>query len=138
MDFSDPKLDIVSAAEQGAWMIVIGPDGVPMDSRIRLLGADSQAFKEAVAETVADKAVELGNIAGNPSKEHTLKMAEFNRRATANHLAAVSAEWENIDWKGKPMECTPENAAKLYHRLPWLSEQASAFVANRSNYLGKE
>jgi hypothetical protein len=50
-------------------------------------------------------------------------------------LVACTISWEGIGFDGGEKECTPENARAAYKKLPWLREQADAFIVDRANFL---
>ncbi len=50
-------------------------------------------------------------------------------------LVAVTVAWSGVGLDGSDLPYSADNARKLYKRLPWLREQAGAFVTDRANFL---
>lgn len=44
--------------------------------------------------------------------------------------------WEGIIVDGERLECTPENARRVYKRFAWIREQVDQFITTRRNFLG--
>jgi hypothetical protein len=49
-------------------------------------------------------------------------------------LSRVTLSWENVEVNGESLECTPENAKKLYEEYYWLLQQVDTFVGERANF----
>lgn len=132
MDLS--KFDLTDTANTGAAMHVEHPaTGEKLYTEsdepvtITLLGIDSDKMKARQHE-LTNAVLKKGFRAKMPSAEK-----HDDERITTLALATVS--WANIELDGKPLDCTSENARKLYARLPWLADQADAFIADRANFL---
>lgn len=50
-------------------------------------------------------------------------------------LAACTVSWSGVEWQGKPLDCTRQNATMLYKALPWLREEVTRFVNDVSLFL---
>lgn len=50
-------------------------------------------------------------------------------------LAECTLGWKNIGENGKPIECTPANAARKYAELGWLRAQIQAGMDERENFI---
>ena len=145
-DFGRSEFDLKSAAEEGAWMQIVHPltgedlgerdeDGnLTKPSRIKLLGADSFAYEEAVARTVVMRQKEKIPPKNQITDMHIVRAAKRNRKSRADELAAITIEWENIEMEGEPFPCTPANIVRFYSDFPWVAEQAADFFSNRSNF----
>ena len=135
--------DLRAAAERGAWMQVTHPssgeelgvaEGQPC--RIKLQGADSMAYEEAAARTVALRAKKPNTKQRKVSTKRLLEASEELGKAQSEELASITLGWENIEWEGEPLEFTTENAIKIYQEHRWLRDQAVEFFGDRTNYLG--
>lgn len=132
MDLS--TLDTRDVANDGAIMELENPAtgeklmteaGEPIT--ITLLGIDSDKLKKRQNELTNEVMKK-----GFRPKMTTAEKMESDRLATLS-LATVS--WSNIEFGGKKLDCTAENARSLYKNLPWLKEQADAFIGDRANFL---
>lgn len=129
------SFDTSAAAEQGATLHLRHPttdaplhteDGKPVT--ITLLGRDSKAW-QAHQRAATDRT--LGR-AGRRAKALTAEQIEAD---AITGLAALTTGWENVTFKGAPLAFTKANAETLYRTLPWVREQADAFVEDRANFL---
>lgn len=132
MDLS--TLDTRDVANTGAVMEVENPAtgekllteaGEPIT--ITLLGIDSDKLKKRQNELTNEVMKK-----GFRPKATTAEKIEADRLAT---LCLATVAWSNIEFGGKKLDCTPENARSLYKALPWLRDQADAFIADRANFL---
>lgn len=122
MDLS--TLDLRKAADKGATMTLRHPvTDEDTDIKITVLGSDSVTFRSAVSR--------LEREFGGKKKRPTI--AEQERR-TVDLLVAVTTGWENIDWDGKPLAFSADNAQMLYTERHWIREQVDAFMSDRGNY----
>ena len=142
VDLTHSGFDLQSAAEKGAWLQLLHPvsqdelgveEGKP--TRILIKGADSMSYEEAAARTVAKRSKTT-----NPKRKVTtrslLDAADKLGKAQAEELAAVTLDWENIEWDGEAFEFSEENAVKLYKEHRWIRDQVMEFFGDRANYQG--
>ncbi|HEY8359362.1 MAG TPA: hypothetical protein VIL30_18075 [Ramlibacter sp.] len=127
-------LDTKDASNQGAVMELENPatgekllteSGEPIT--ITLLGIDSDKLKKRQNELTNEVLKK-----GFRPKMTTAEKQETDRLTT---LALATVSWSNIEMGGKKLDCTTDNARSLYKALPWLKEQADAFIADRANFL---
>ena len=144
MDLSE-GFDIQANAETGAWMQVLHPvtneelgAEEKKPCRIKLRGSDSMAYEEAVARTVSMRQAELKGMRANKkiTAESILESADKTAKFQAMELARITLAWENLEWNGKPLKFTEENAVMVYREHKWLRDQAVAFFEDRTNYQG--
>jgi hypothetical protein len=95
---------------------------------ITLAGKDSEIFRnamEAQREFRLRKAMQTG--------QERPTLAEL-RAETVDLIAACTLSW-TLEVDDAPYACTKDNAREVYRRLPWLLDQADAFIADRANFL---
>ena len=148
MDLSATRFDLRSAAEKGAWLQLVDPvsgedlgdkddEGKMIQPcRIRVRGADSMAYEEAVARTVAMRSKKTPPKKGRVSANQLLEAAGENEGIQAEELAAITLGWENIQWQGEDFPHSHENAVKLYSEHRWIREQVIEFFGDRSSFTG--
>lgn len=107
------------------------PNGELSDAKITLAGQDSEVYQKEIVKfrrEQIDRAIDSKKEKEDDSEDIELRL-----------LVACTISWEGIEWEGKPMECTPENALKLYSnsQLGWLKRQVDRFIHTTGNYLGK-
>ena len=132
------KFDTRKTASEGVAMVVRHPqtDEPLVDEKsgrpvtITLLGEDSDVYKQ-VSHRSSDerlkKRVKKGRI--------EIRTAEIERDAL-EVLVACTKDWDGIVLDGQGLEFTPDNARKLYTRIPFVRDQAAEFINDRANFLG--
>ena len=115
-------------SDDGADLTVLHPGtGEPTDMTIKLAGTDSKLWRQARREA-GRRAMDSARDGG---KSNVLEMSD---KTAAFTLSRVTLSWRNCEFNGKSLQCTQENAAMLYEKLPWLREQVDRFVSNRSRF----
>jgi len=99
-------------------------DGEPIT--ITLLGRDAPEYRRFMRNTA--------NAAMRKGKNNRASIEQLEQQS-ADLLAAVTVAWENVVLEGEALECTPDNAARVYRELPFVREQVDEFVEDRSNFL---
>lgn len=134
MDLS--TLDTTASAEAGAKMEVVHPttgavllqsDGKPIS--VMLAGEDSDRYRKA------DRRISNRRLATASTGRRVRATAEGIEADRLEVLVACTISWEGIGFDGGEKECTPESAREAYKKLPWLREQADAFIVDRANFL---
>lgn len=130
-------LDTRKSADAGAVMTVKSPaNGQPLiDPKtnkpvtIMLIGADAPRFRSAENQRL-DKRLRPSEAIGTVV---TMESAEKEGREL---IALATVGWDGVGLDGKDqLECNYENALAVYTALPWLYEQAAAFVRDRTRFL---
>jgi len=136
MSFDLSALDTTSAADQGATMHVAHPvtgvalsqeDGSPVS--LILAGEDSERFRKQ------DRTARSRRLARQQQGRAMKLSADELDSDALEMLVAVTVGWSGLALDGADLPYSPDNARKLYTRLPWLREQAQAFVLDRANFL---
>lgn len=136
-------LDTAAAGEEGATLHVkhpatgepmfVMPPGAtePVALTLRLLGSDSPTWRAKVADVNRRRLREMQN-----NRKHVVQPEQIDRDAL-ELLAACTVAWHGVVVDGKTVACSPEAAAMVYRRLPWLREQADEFANARENFMGE-
>lgn len=128
MDFAN--LDTRAGANAGFEVQLRHPaSDEPLDIHITVHGQDSTHYEKAQAERARKWQRMLGR-----SRDRQLSPDELKKGAI-ELMAAVTVQWRGVVLDGEALECTPENAAKVYGRFPWVMEQLDAAVHERANFL---
>lgn len=124
------KLDTIKGGNAGSRLTLRHPGtGEPLDAWIDLLGADSDAYREA-RDAQADR------IANDAADRNGLPLTKRERDANGRDLLAVATKaWGNIEIDGKPVECNADNARMVYSRWLWAYEQVDKHVYDRANFI---
>ncbi len=119
-----------SLAEAGVAMPVRDPNGKPLDGvTITVAGGDSERVRRIQRANWNGRRVMGGRRGGvMPTAEE----AEADALATA---VAATLAWTGIEFEGKALDCTPENAKMLYARVPVLRRQVEQFRDDELNFI---
>jgi hypothetical protein len=130
------SLDTTKAAEEGALLEVRHPTtGVVLangDGRavtLTLAGMDSARARKAERQATNRRLKQSGRgrslgVTGDDLDNDALDL-----------LAACTMAWSGFELDGQQIECSAENARRLYRQFPWLREQAQQFMDDRGNFL---
>jgi len=91
--------------------------GENTDIVIELSGIDSSIFRKSAREIALDKA--NGKDIGD---------------GEVNLLARCTLSWENVELYGEPLECTVEDAMKIYSEVYTIKEQCENFISTKGNF----
>ncbi len=109
---------------------VLKQDGTGVPITINLTGRDAADYQQ-LAHKVQNKKLDKAGRSGR------LKVTAEEIEDDELALLVLSTKgWAGITIEGVAIEYSPEAAKQLYLRFPWIREQASEFVADRSNFLG--
>jgi len=130
------KLSTKEASEHGAVMEIVHPE-----TKAPIVGADGVAATITLAgqDSTQYRSIQHRQANAILKNSHRGRMnitAEQSYENTLNTLAKCTLAWQGIEWHGKPLKCTEENAVMLYRELDWLVADVETFMTDRTNYLG--
>jgi hypothetical protein len=96
---------------------------------IKLAGRDSEIYRKISRELANKRAEAVRNGADASLGDEDLENEALDL------LSTLTLGWEGITANKEPYPFSPENARKLYERLPWLREEVDRFVGNRANFM---
>lgn len=124
MDLSTLKTEDTSVLEN-----IKMPNGKTMEGvSITFYGKDSAKYHEIRRKIMDRRLAQADRRASND-----LNTEEVDEAAMV-YLTELTHSWKGVEWDGKPMSCTPGAARQVFDALPWLKEQAEAFIQNRANF----
>lgn len=108
--------------KNGLWMDLDSKTGF----LVRHLGQNNPRVKAAFAQHYKPFArqIELGTLESEKNTEIQQKL----------FIDICLADWKGVEVDGKELTCTPENAAKLFKRLPALFETLWKYATDYTNY----
>lgn len=118
MDFAN--LDLRAASERGSWVRLTyrgepcGTDEKP--SRVLVRGMGAKGVLDAYRRMERVQSLQAQRMARIADSEADATMAKFQAEletAMEALIVAAVAEWENIEWEGKPLPCTAENVLRI-------------------------
>jgi hypothetical protein len=129
-------LDTATAADAGSIMEVLHPTtGAVLTHEggkavtITLAGQDSARYQGAA------RASRNRRLKAQQSGRRVQISAEEMENDGIETIVSCTLGWDGIGVDGAPLPFSPDNARMLYKRLPWLLEQADAFISDRANFL---
>lgn len=128
--FDFAEYDTISNGDSGRWMPVIAPGNYKTDASVCLYGSDSRVYNQAMLAAARSK-LEKMRAAGQVSLDPSDAEAEQD-----DILVACVKDWKGVQLAGAFLSCTPANVRMMFARFPWLREQCSKFLHQRTNYLG--
>lgn len=128
-----------ATSETGIAVAILHPStNLPLGLTITVCGSDSATFKKVHRQQL-NRRLELQ--ARGRNKKHIT--AEELEAENLDMLVACTKSWKTGDraqvefgideW----LDCTPENARRLYDELAWLKEQIDQAIGDRDNFLQK-
>lgn len=134
------KLDTAKAANEGFELALKHPGtGASVGIYITLLGRDSDTFRTIQAEHNRRR---VARMAKGGMFKIDLTPEEVDRDAL-DLLSSCTKSWRQVDdgaskdtltLEGDELECTKENAEKVYSRFHWIREQVDSGVTDRANF----
>jgi len=143
------SLSTTKPADAGAEISILHPtNDQPLGILITVYGADSKICKE-IQRRQTNHRLELQAKQKNKKKPTT--SAEQLEAEGLDLLVGCTKSWRTLikDETGKVvdsrpeielndgewLQCTPENARRVYEELPWIKEQIDGEISDRSNFL---
>lgn len=135
------KYDSVKAAEQGAELELRDPvSNLKSKIFIRVLGHDSKDYQRVVSKQNQRRTSRVfqhgrfkpGNLTDQEFKQDAI---EILAECTLSWRDETEEKPELLVVGGQRLECTKENAIRVYTELPWIKEQVEDFVTDRANFI---
>jgi len=127
MEFT--KLNAVEHGNNGSTISnIVGPDGSILEGvTVTLLSFNSDVAR--ACDKVARKNQSLAKVVTD----------DMRQKALESKLASCTTGWTGIDVDGKPLECTKENALKMYSTdgYDWFTLQLIKYASDDANFFLK-
>lgn len=128
------SLDTVKACNEGAEIELTHPvTKRPLGMFISIVGKDSDAFQEYVAQS-SDDDKRRGFEAQRKNKTPQPKYFAQQKADAIALLVACTTGFRNVNFNG-PLDFNEANATKLYTSLPWVREQVDAAIVDYENFI---
>lgn len=101
--------------------------GEATDIVITVYGMDSRKFREIVKAGLKARVDAKANGGGEVDSD----------QVNLERLADLTVGWEGVEFGGKPMKFSRENAIKVYSLSAPIRGQVDAFIGRVSNFLPK-
>jgi hypothetical protein len=132
------SLDVISAAEGGAWLVPTHPaTGEVLEGcRVLVYGMDSRQYAKAMNR--------IADLRADRQRTRRKTDTNFDDIQAAELILAVylTAKWEGLQDEGKTLKCdTPDKVKnraikeQTYTKHRWLAEQVVEFARDRANFI---
>jgi len=111
-------------ANEGVEVPLYTPDGTKSQHWIRIRGVDSDAFREAEANSKRD-AFRVASI------EDTVERAKAIQDAKLNLIASLVISWSF------EKECTPKNVKEFFRQAPQIADAVDQVASKRALFFAK-
>lgn len=116
--------------DEGRFFPILDAMGKLTDMKVKVAGPDSLAQRKA--QSAIDAKLTNGRRNGLETSE------EVYREWATEKLAASVLGWENLEFEGKPLECSPENVMKMLTSFPVFHNQVAFYASDRSLFAPDE
>jgi hypothetical protein len=133
MDLTTLDLASLVIADTATIAIVHPVTQEPIGMKVTVYGSDSALCKKVNAEQSRRRLAKIEKA----GKGYTLTSVSPEEREedAIELLASCTASWEGAVMDGAAVDCSYDNAADLYVKLPWLREQIDAGIGARANFI---
>jgi hypothetical protein len=122
--------DFEKAAETGFELVLRNAvTDEPLPGKIRLLGADSQTYKDKAKAILRPQLERL-----NRGRRMRRSLEDIEAEAL-ELLVAATQGWSGMTLDGAEFPFSADNARWLYQNRKWIREQVDAAVGDRANFL---
>tara|TARA_R110000782_G_C14819221_1_gene413864 strand:- start:19872 stop:20309 length:438 start_codon:yes stop_codon:yes gene_type:complete len=107
---------------------------------IEVYGSDSVEFQTMIANRARRDQLRAKATArdANEDREVTVSEVDAAKQASAIDYARCTVAWTGFYEEGKPLECTQENAARLYTSAPYIKRRVDAVIGDQSAFFEKQ
>ncbi len=120
--------DLEDKMNEGIWIEKVydaDNETVSENTRIKICGRDSKIYQKKL-KVYQNKARKKKGGRFDVDEESAI---------LDDAMEACVLEWEGFDNDKKPMKCTPDNIKLVFKVCPWIKDQVTEAVLDRSNFL---
>jgi hypothetical protein len=129
------SLNTTKACNEGADVEIRHPiTNVPLDMTIRVLGRDSDTFKEHTREMINTR-LRREAMAQKRGKDAELRTVEVIEQENMDLLAVCTIGWEGVVDEGQTLDFNEANVRKIYKKYPWIYDQVNEAIGTLELFL---
>lgn len=133
--YSLDALDATQASNKGVEIELRHPgNNEPLGIFITVIGKDSDTFREMSRRNFDDMAREEAR-AKQRNKPIPVRLSSDYEDTTTELLVACTKGWREMEWKGKPLPFSPENASMIYTERSWVRDQVFDAITDITNFM---
>jgi hypothetical protein len=129
------SLNTTKACNAGAEVEIRHPvTNVPIGMQVRVLGRDSDTFKEHTRDTLNAR-LRREAMAAKRGKDADLRTVETIEQENMDLLVACTVDWSNVAIDGKELPFEEANVRRVYKEYPWIYDQVNEAIGTLENFL---
>lgn len=133
--FDLASLNTTEACNAGADVEIRHPvTNVPLGMSIRVLGKDSDTFKEHTRQSLNARFRREG-MAHKRGKDTSPRTIEEIEQENIDLLVACTVGWKGVVLSGEELVFTAENVRKIYKGYPWIFDQVNEAIGALETFL---
>jgi len=133
--FDLTSLNTTKACNAGADVEIRHPvTNAPLGIKIRVLGRDSDTFKEYTRDTLNTR-LRREAMAQKRGKDADLRTVEVIEQENMDLLVACTTGWSGVVLDGKELPFEESNVRKVYKEYPWIYDQVNEAIGSLENFL---
>jgi hypothetical protein len=133
--FDLTSLNTTEACNAGADVKIRHPvTNVPLGMTIRVLGRDSDTFKEYTRDTLNTR-LRREAMAQKRGKDADLRTVEVIEQENMDLLVVCTVGWQGVVLAGKELPFEEANVRRVYKEYPWIYDQVNEAIGSLENFL---
>lgn len=120
-------------SDEGVWCDIWHPSEQEPVAQIKLYGPYSGAQRDFMRQVERD-ALRKAQQGRNRHKPRGVADEDETADLMFRLTVALTADWQGLVEKGKPVPCSAEQVERIYRTYPWIYEQARDFVSEAANF----
>jgi hypothetical protein len=133
--FDLASLDTTKACNDGAEVEIRHPvTNVPLGMTIRVLGRDSDTFKEFTRDMLNTR-LRREAMAQKRGKDADLRTVEVIEQENMDLLVTCTLGWKGVVDAGETLDFNEANVRKIYKKYPWIYDQVNEAIGTLELFL---
>ena len=129
------SLNTTKACNDGADVEIRHPvTNVPLGMTIRVLGRDSDTFKEYTRDLLNTR-LRREAMATKRGKDADLRTVEVIEKENVDLLVVCTLGWKNVSYNGQELAFDETNVRKVYKEFPWIYDQVNEAIGTLELFL---
>lgn len=129
------SLNTTKACNDGADVEIRHPvTNVPLGVTIRVLGRDSDTFKEHTRDLLNTR-LRREAMAAKRGKDADLRTVEVIETENMDLLVTCTLGWKNVSYGGQELPFEEANVRKIYKEFPWIYDQVNEAIGTLELFL---
>lgn len=133
--FDLASLNTTKACNEGAEVEIRHPvTNVPLGMTIRVLGRDSDTFKQHTRDLLNAR-LRREAMAQKRGKDLDVRTVEGIEQENMDLLVICTMGWKGVSYGGSDLAFEEANVRKIYKEFPWIFDQVNEAIGTLENFL---